>query len=894
MMRWIAVGVVVLVACSGRAPVPEAHRSPVVPERPPPEPAFDPPAPALRLPTHFVPASYNARLAVDPALPGFTGEIAIIGELTQRSWVIWLHGRQLKVKEAHAERGGIRIQLSAAPVGDDLLELRAREPIERGPLTIRLEYEGVVGADVRGLFRNDRGTDQYLISYFEPVGARRVFPCFDEPDRKTPWTLTLDVPAKLIAVSNTPIERSEPIDPQHVRVAFATTKPLPTYLVAFGVGPFEIIDAGKAASGLPLRLIVPRGTSGQTAFVRASLPRIVDNLEGWFGIPFPYPKLDILAAPSIGGGAMEHAGLITADARYVLLDPAKMSWGQQYESVSVLGHETSHQWFGDLVTPPWWNETWLKESFATWMEPKITSAFDPSWHDEMGEISRRNGVLTIDSQATARQIRQPIKNAGEIGETYDGITYGKGGTILRMFEQYVGADAFQRGVRAYLQAHAHGTAVAADLVSALEQASGKPLAAAFATFLDQPGAPVFDVSLACAAGTAPAVTLTQNRYLKAGSGTAGPTVPWQVPVCLAYDRDGKRADLCSLVSGATAVVALPATSCPRWMMSNAGGLGYYYTALTADTVTVLRDKAWPVLTGAERRVIFEDVRERVTQGALPVALLMSLVPKLAAAGDRFVVRDVVEGSGMPWGVGQQLAPDLEVQRDAWVRKTYGKLARARGFETRPTDGLDDEVTRKLVVPAVAWAGDRALIDRAVVLAARYRDLPQSVRELVLPLAANASPAIAAQIKADVVVETDHDLRTTQLFALGSIEDPARAEAMLGIALESRIPNEDVVQFLYSTRRGPANRAAIAWMRRHMTELLARFPKDDTFAPFLTYAFDLCEAEHRDEMVAFLEKSFGPMSGAAKLLRQRIEFTDQCIAQRALVEPSVRAWLKAKR
>ena len=890
-MRWMIV--VMVVACSGRAPISEPER-PLVPDRPPEAPAFDPPAPTLRLPTHFVPASYKARLAADPALPTFTGEIAIVGELTKRSPVIWLHGRDLKIREAHAERGGMKVKLYAAAPVNDFVELRALQPIDPGPLTVRLDYEGVVGTDVRGLFRNDRGTDQYLMTYFEPIGARRVFPCFDEPDRKTPWTLTLDIPAKLTAVSNTPVESTAAIDPQHVRVVFSTTKPLPTYLVALGVGPFEIVDAGHAASGLPLRLIVPRGTTGQTAFARAALPRVVDYLEGWFGIPFPYPKLDILAVPSMGGGAMEHAGLITADASYVLLDPTKMSWAQRYECVLTLGHEASHQWFGDLVTPPWWNETWLKESFATWMEPKITSAFDPSWHDAMEEISRRNRVLTIDAQVTARQIRQPITNAGEIGETFDGITYGKGGTILRMFEQYIGADAFQRGVRAYLQAHAHGNAAVGDLVGALEKASGKSLTAAFATFLDQPGAPVFELSLVCTAGAAPKLTLAQHRYLKAGSGTAPPTVPWQVPVCLAYDQDGKRGEACTLVSGATEEVELPAKACPRWVMSNAGGLGFYYTSLAADAVTALRDKAWPVLTAAERRVVFDDAREQVTQGKLPVALLMSLVPKLAAGGDRFVLGDAIGSGGIPRGVGQYLTPDLEVLRNTWVRATYGKLARTRGFEPKPADGLDGEVTRALVVPTVAWAGDRALTDRAVVLAARYRDLPQSVRELILPLAANASPLIAAQLRADVVVETDHDLRLTQLAALGAIEDPARADEMFGLALDARIPNEDVVRFLNGSRRGPANRAAIAWMRRHMTELLGRFPKQDTFAPYLTYAFDLCEAEHRNEMVEFLEKSFAPMSGAAKLLRQRIEFTDQCIAQRALVEPSVRAWLKAKR
>lgn len=885
-------GVLAVVACSSSAPV-ATRPPPLTPDRPPEEPAFDPPAPALRLPTHFVPQSYAARLAVDPAQPGFRGEIAITGELTKRSPVIWLHGKDLELGEAHAERGGQTFKLVAAAHGDGLIEVRAFAPISAGPLTIRIAYRGTVGKDVRGLFRNDRGADAYLVTYFEPIGARRVFPCFDEPAYKTPWTLTLDVPTGMVAVSNTPSVRSEPVDATHTRVTFAPTLPLPSYLIALGVGPFEVVDAGAAKSGVPLRLIVPRGTTPSTDFARTALPRVIDVLETWFASPLPYPKLDILAVPAMGGGAMEHAGLITADASYVLLDPAKMSWQQRRESIVTLGHEAAHQWFGDLVTPGWWDDTWLKESFATWMEPKVTAAFDASWHDEQAGVSRRNWALSVDVQVSARKIRQPIVKGDEIQETFDAITYAKGGAILAQFERYLGADVFQAGVRAYLKTHAHGNAVAADLIGALETASGKPLAAAFATFLDQPGVPVFDIALDCGGG-APRVRVAQQRYLKPGSGTPAPTQPWHVPVCIAYDKGGARGEVCKLVDAERAEIELPLRACPKWVMPNAGGLGYYYAAIDEAAAVALRDVGWKWLSAEERRVVFEDVRGRVVKAELPVALLMSLVPKLVAAGDRFAMNDALGDGGLPREIGNGLPPDVAREVAAWQRATYGALAKKRDFLARPTDSIHDESTRYGLVAAAAWAGDAVLVARAVKLAKAYRDLPQSTRELVLPIAANASPAISDQLHADAVGEPDHDLRLLQLRALAAIEDPARARAARSLALDPRIPNEDVVNFLYSARPGAAAREAVQWFQANAVAVLARFPKDDTFAPFLLYAFEVCDAERRDAVVAFMTEHFGKMTSAGKVLRQRIEAIDQCIAQQKIVEPSLRAWITKKR
>src|ERR1700733_8570214 len=341
------------------------------------EPAFDPPLPSLRLPRHFLPSHVTARVAIDPASPTFDGEVAIDGKLDKRSAVIWLHANGLEITSASAGSAS----LTATPHGE-FLELRPAQPIDAGAVTVAIKYRGkLVQNGYQGAFVSKQGTDSYVTTQFESTAARMVFPCFDEPDVKVPWQLTLDVPKDQIAVSNTPITSETPLDATHRRVEFAQTRPLPSYLIAFGVGPYDVVDAGKAKSGLALRVFAPRGKAKEAAYLASAMPRIVELLEAWFAIPYPYPKLDYVIVPSARGLAMENAGMVTADSRYTLLpNPSPFD---EYSLVSVMGHETAHQWFGDLVTATWWDDIWLNESFATWAEDKILAAYDPSWPSEV-------------------------------------------------------------------------------------------------------------------------------------------------------------------------------------------------------------------------------------------------------------------------------------------------------------------------------------------------------------------------------------------------------------------------------------------------------------------------------------------------------------------------------
>ena len=857
-------------------------------------PALEPPQPVLRLPKNFVPTGYRARLEIDPAKTGFTGSIAITGNISEPSSVIWLHGHHLKVASAYASHGDHPYDerntgdplFAVEVVGEELLRLRADRPLDAGAWTVVLAYEGEYDlVSTAGPFKQIVAAKPYIYTQFEATYARRAFPCVDEPDSKVPWQLTLDVPRALVAVSNTAVAKDAPLGTERKRVEFGTTKPLPAYLIAFGVGPFAIIDAGKTRTNQPIRIIALDGRSADTEWAAKTTGRLVEILEDYFGTPYPYEKLDMLSIPlTVGFGAMENAGLITFTETLILQDHP--SRARQHAWVLVAGHELAHQWFGDLVTTAWWDDIWLNEGFAQWMEHKVTMSFDPSWHDELAIVSTRDSALGADSLVTARQIRQPIEKPDDILTAFDSITYDKGASVLAMFETFVGPDAFQRGIRAYLAEPAWGTATSADLAAAISKAAGKDLAAAFATFLDQPGAPELTVS--CTAGK---LTLAQARYVPPGAAVAATQKPWILPVCVSYGQDGKRAQACTVLDGATGTLALDPRTCPRWVAVNSDGHGYYRVAYTAQQITALRDEGWAQLSSTERHDIFFNTEAGTTLGKLPLQLALSLVPRMLVDNTRFSIGQAVS---LPIGMDALVPDELRGKYEAWLRATFGLAQAKAGFVPKSTDELDVEGARSELSGAVAWFGrDPKLVDEALEIAKTWRDAPQAIRPFVVAVAVDAKQDEFDRFVAVVHSETDRQRRSEIFGALGSVRDARRYGQALELIADTTLDIRETLWLLFQATT-PAQRAiAQQFYLAHEAELQKRMPADEATSPMasLSYIFTgTCRAEKRDEMVKLATDHFAKMPGGELVVKQAIEGMDQCIARRKLLEPEVRGWL----
>ena len=846
--------------------------------------------PTLRLPKNFVPKSYAVRLDVDPSKTGFDGSIAITGVIDRLSSVIWLHGYHLQIRRATATKGSSEVVVTVTSRGEDLLELRPQTPLDPGEWTLMMDYAGELDvSSTSGAFKQVVQGDAYVYTQLEAVYARRVFPCVDEPDSKVPWKLTLDVPAKLVAVSNTPISSEAPIAGDKRRVEFAQTKPLPSYLISFGVGPFDIVDGGKTKGGTPVRILTLAKRGAEGAYAAKTTAKILELTEEWFGSPYPYEKLDMLSIPiTVGFGAMENAGLITWSETLMLIDPKSGSKARQNTWIVVAAHEIAHQWFGNLVTMVYWDDIWLNEGFANWMETKTAAKFEPATHDENRELEQRNSALDADSLITARQIRQPIKTVDDILTVFDSITYNKGASVLRMFEQYVGPAAFQKGVRDYLASKAFGNATSADFAAAISKAANKDVAPAFATFLDQAGAPELVVGQTC--GATPKITFEQRRYLPAGAARATATKPWIIPVCVTYEKQGKRAEACTLVDQPTVQMDI-AGPCPRWVMPNTNGAGYYRVAYTAAQLTVLRDDAWPELTWNERRAIYNDVVVASSQGKVPLMLALSFVPKMLVGSDRFTLPPAIY---FPAGFDNWVPNELRPKFEYYLRTMFGPGALAAGLAPRDTDTLDIEDTRAALVGTVAWtARDPKLVEQAVALAEKWRELPQSTRGLILGIAVDAKPELFSKILKDVRTEPDRNRREEMYGALGSVRDTKRQADALALILDPKLDIRETLGMLFDGSREDNGAVTRQFWKDHDKEILARLPKAGTTEPLAGYAYlftNACRADKRDETIAYVRKEFAPLPGGTRVVDQAIESMEQCIAKRAVLEPELRGWL----
>ncbi|HLL23148.1 MAG TPA: M1 family aminopeptidase, partial [Kofleriaceae bacterium] len=878
-----------VLACGSSKPTPAPTVSGPPPKAGPAADGLSPPQPTVRLPRNFVPTHYELALAIDPAKPKFEGTTAITGTISERSRVIWLHAFQLDVTRAVARLGATEVALTATPKGEDLLELRAAQPLTPGEWTIELAYTGALDpVNTTGVFKQTVENQTYVFTQLEAIFARRVFPSFDEPGVKTPFKLSLRVPKALTAVANTPVVKETPAGDSKV-VEFAMSKPMPTYLVAFGIGPFDIVDAGKSRRGTPMRIVTLAGRSADATYAAQTAGKVLDTVEDYFGVPYPYEKLDHLTIPlTVGFGAMENAGLITYAEDVMLMDAKRPSQAQREDWLGTAAHEVAHQWFGNFVTPMFWDDIWLNEGFATWLGTKVTAQLEPAWN--VDALRLREIALESDAIVSARKIRQPIDEVDDIRTAFDFITYLKGASVLYMFEAYLGPDVFQKGVREYMATRAWGNATSADFVATISKASGKSIDAAFATFLDQAGAPELTTTTSCSGGKVE-LAVSQRRYLPPGAAEPTANTPWMLPVCMAFDKGGKRADTCFVLDKPQMTIPLDTKACPRWVMPNTNGKGYYRSAYTVAQITALRDEAWAKLTWPERRTLHFDVRTAAATGRLPLQLALSFTPKLLAGNDRHTIAAAL---ALPTGFYSIVPDELRGKYEAWLRTQFGAAANQAGWISKETDTLDVEESREDLLDTVAWmAREPRLVAEAVRLADNWRALPEAIRGTVLAIAVDAKPEIFERTLREVAAEPDRAKRNAMFDALGSVRDPARYKAALALMLDPNIDVREATPLVFEATTDATREIAKQYMKTNLAAVLARMPSaqvTDPIARFAKVFTASCRADQRDAIADYVTKTFVPMPGGERVVKQAIERMDQCIAKRKALDGELRAWL----
>jgi alanyl aminopeptidase len=856
------------------------------------------------LPTGVTPTHYALALRVVPSEERFGGSVDIRVSIDQPTTRIWMHGTSLHVTRATIAPGmegaaaQTAIEARWEPSDHEGVDaLRFDTAVGPGVATIHIEYDAPFDRQLKGLYRVDQGDDHYAFTQFEATSARYAFPSFDEPRFKTPFDVSLEVPATDHAVSNGAVRTTIAMDGDMQRVVFNTTPALPTYLVAMAVGPLDIVEAPPIPPNdvrthpLPLRGVAARGRGPELAYALEHTPEIVASLERYFAIEYPYEKLDIIAVPDFAGGAMENAGAITFRESLLLLGPHAAE-DQVRAFTSVMAHELAHHWFGDLVTMPWWDDIWLNEAFATWMATRVVREVAPEQHAEMAALVGIHGAMSSDALAAARQIRQPVENEDDVRNAFDAITYQKGGGVLSMFERWIGADTFRDGIRTYLRDHRFGVARTEDLLAALATTANRDVATPFFTFLTQPGLPLVHADLSCGEGGR-FVDLTQRRYTPTGSEIAPQGQLWSIPVCLRYGVGRTTSEACTLLNGASVRVPIPGDHCPDWVFPNADAAGYYRYALAPEDLAALMSHGLRSLTPAERLSLANNLRAAYASGALPVADVLTASQTLAADDTRLVA---IEPMALLTGLVDDLAPaERRDDARAFARSLYASRFSRLGWTVRSRDDGDTRLLRADLASFLVRVGrDPSVRTRAAALGRSYLGIggdghlhpdvvDPTLVAAVLSAAVNegdaaARTAVFDALLAQLSTSTDAIVRVNVLAAIGSVEDDELAAHALALGADPRLRVAEVILPIGGQVMLPEGRErAWTWAQTGLDSLIARVATTrGGFMPLLFAGF--CEATHRSAVEAFFTPRLAQLPGSPRNLRVTLEAIALCAAR----------------
>src|SRR5262245_4253752 len=531
------------------------------------------PAAAQRLATTVLPDHYDLAFVVDLARSRFEGTETIRVRTTEPTSRIVLHALEIEFHEVTIGSGPDAQKASVTlDEPSQTATLTVPKPIARGTTDIHIRYTGVLNDKLRGFYLSKGRNRSYAVTQLEATDARRAFPSFDEPAFKATFAVTLTIDRGDTAISNGKLlsDKPGPTPAQHT-LTFATTPRMSTYLVAMAVGDFQCLEG--AAESVPIRICSTPDKKDLGRIALDYAQQILSFYNRYFGIKYPFGKLDVVAVPDFAAGAMENTAAIFYREADLLADSKSASIDTRKTIANVLAHEMAHQWFGDLVTMQWWDDLWLNEGFATWMANKPLEAAHADWNVPVDESAETQRAFAVDSLAATRPIHAEVQTPAEIDEAFDPIAYEKGAAVLRMVEHYVGADTFRNGINAYLQANAYKNATSEDFWKAISASSGKPVERILPTFVNQPGLPLLEVDeLTCNAGkTETRATFTQSRFSLDSKPAAG---RWQIPVCV---TGSVGAGSCQVLTEPKQTLPV-STGCASWVFANAGARGYYRTA----------------------------------------------------------------------------------------------------------------------------------------------------------------------------------------------------------------------------------------------------------------------------------------------------------------------------
>lgn len=590
-------------------------------------PVLDNPPESHRLPRHVIPVSYRIQLTPDLEKGTFMGMEHVVVTVHEATKEITLHACDLTIQpHAYLTAGSTAIpkhsgEVVQDPEHSDRIRLVFPEKVEPGDWTLTLWFNGMLNDKLCGFYRSTytdaSGEKRKLAAtQFEETDARKAFPCGDEPDIKATFQLTLCVPNNLAVLSNT-ADIFTSYGSTHKTVQFRQTIKMSTYLVAFVVGDFESSDAVYAGrNNTEIRVWCVRGKKHLTSFARDAAVFSLAQYEEYYNRAYPGDKLDLIAIPDFASGAMENLGLITFRETALLVDESTASRAELERVADVVDHEAAHMWFGDLVTMAWWNGIWLNEAFATFMETMMVDLWKPEWRRWNSFAVERASALAVGGLRTARAIEYPVKHPDDCRGMFDALTYEGGGSILRMFEQFLGPEVFQRGIAEYIKQHAYGNTETSDLFQALSQSSGDDVNELMRDWIFNPGYPLLRIS-----DGGGFVSISQSRFSYLDLPPEAEQQKWFIPLGLRYKSGGTVQEVKHLLCGGH----FDFHEDTEWFLANARGVGYY--RVVYDSILLARLLSHiDELTPIEQFCLMADAWAAVQAGAMDITAYLDILP----------------------------------------------------------------------------------------------------------------------------------------------------------------------------------------------------------------------------------------------------------------------------
>ncbi|NNF49448.1 MAG: M1 family metallopeptidase, partial [Woeseiaceae bacterium] len=733
------------------------------------------------------------------------------------------------------------------------------EPISPGDYTLTMDFNGSFSTDALGMYRVSFEQRDYVFTQMEAMYARRAFPLFDEPSFKIPYQLTISAPEDLTVVANTPPEE-EFTEEGWQHVTFMATPPLPSYLIAFAVGPLESVE--MEGLSVPGHVYVPAGHAGELGFVLRETPTILAALEDYFGTKYPYRKLDFIAVPEFAFGAMENPGLITYRTDLLLVGD-EASGEQAVAVLNVIAHEVAHIWYGDLVTMAWWDDLWLNEAFATWMANTVLETHYPQYETEL-RLPQQFAFMS-DELTTSRAIRATVRNDDEILENL-GLNYTKGHALLRMLERYVGHDVWQRAIREYVKKFAWANAMESDLWAVVSEESGVDIAKIAGDYLNQPGFASVSVEESGA--------VSQTRYVRRDLQVENQL--WQIPMNVKYKVDDKVRQTYLLLEGRNGTLDVPSDA--DWIFPDAGGNGYYRWRTSDRHFGNLVDDI-DALSGREKIALLDNTEALLNAGSLSLVEYLRVIDRLLQDPHPLVFLPALEK--IKSIANEFVTPDNRAAFAAFVNRSLSARYREVGMRGHADDSeAVVQMRPRLMRMLGEFGSDETLIDEAADLANAYLESPGAVE----PLMALEAMRIAALYDDGSLYEdyiraylasTSAKQRSTILSAV-YFDDPGVVVRHLEFSLSDDVQAGDTLRALgFFTYRLEEHDLIYDWLDENFDRLLAKAPA--FVQPILPlWLAGSCERRNLDLLQGF----FGDRGDVyAASLAKAVEAEESCIARR---------------